>query len=114
MSAKTLDNIAEQVAHAYGGDGMQWTAKDPAISGQEPMAGDEVHLEDFTDHIGVEWHYREDGNHRFEFSDGSAIVTSGGAAWDVGFRGECLECICWPDANHGRHNEGCAADREVL
>jgi len=42
---------------------------------------------------------------RYEFRDGSAIVITGGG-WDVGHPAPAA-CHCWPDANHGGHQEDC-------
>jgi hypothetical protein len=48
---------------------------------------------------------RAGDSERFEFSDGSAIVISGGG-WSIGFSAPAT-CHCWSDAHYGKHNGDC-------
>lgn len=85
---------AELIAAQFGDDGQCWEA-------------DGVDLETSCEEH-CEWHYRDGTSTRYEFADGSAIVDAGGG-WDIGVRGQRLDCVCWPAsiAPEGPHADGC-------
>ena len=79
--AEYSDTTAEQVAREMGDDGSRSAAPDGRSLQQVARAH------------GAEVWRRDDGERRFLFGDGSAIVTSGGA-WDL--RHADCECgWCW-------------------
>ena len=90
--------IAEQIARQFGDDGQQWI--DDNGQGLELVAGATANRTTYKEH-GI-----AGSPIRYEFEDGSAIVTAGDA-WDIGVPGHDLECWCWPEAQHEDHQEDC-------
>lgn len=87
-----MSTTAEQFAAALNDDGLIWTT------------GDGESFADLMARLGgeeVAWD--GDETFRYEFEDGSSIVTSMGG-WDLGLPGGCY---CWAGVDKGRHAEGC-------
>jgi len=91
----TGDSAAEMLAKGYGDDGQNWDN-----DGDGDLEAD--------CESQAERHHRNGDAMRYEFADGSAIVTTPGG-WDVGYSGVGLDCTCWPSA--GIHMHECPAEQ---
>ncbi len=66
---------------------------------------DDIHIADVCQDVAWYPPSVTSDSERYEFTDGSAIVVTGGG-WDLGFPAPAT-CHCWPNANHGRHSDDC-------
>lgn len=92
-----METIAQQIAERF-------------IDGQCFEAEDGRQLIDVLEQECV--HRSEHGTDvRYELSDESAIVISGGSAWDIGYPGSWRECYCWSSQPH---HDDCEASEELV
>jgi len=89
--------IAQQISRLFGDDGQRFEADDGRDIGdvcEEKSARTDRERRGYAGCAT-----------RYEFEDGSAIVTRDGG-WDIGIP-HCAACYCWEGADHGRHVPQC-------
>lgn len=93
----TMDTTtAQQVAALLDDDGQRWETRDGGVS-----------LHDLATQNGARVTRRDGGDTRYDFCDGSAIVTCGGHGWDLALSPDCW---CWQGAGH---SEECTSLRAL-
>lgn len=99
-------NTAQTIAALFGNDGTTWELEDGRTL--EAVCGDYPHTTEYQDR-GM-----ADGCVRYDFADGSAIVTFPNA-WDVAL-GQDLGCFCpasSEDPASRGHWDGCSVREEA-
>lgn len=84
--------MADQVAALLNNDGQVFRAKDGRWL-------DEI-AKGFNPRVVIHGY-----DIRYDFPDGSALLESGGAAWDLAFDGSSSRCFCW--SGNDEHLPGC-------
>lgn len=87
-----MTTTAETIANALNNDGQRFAAADGTSLTNLCAA---ANARKITRGIDTKW----------VFGDGSAIVESGGAAWDLALAPTAADCFCWEcqDGEHGDH-----------